>query len=108
MKPQHSLRNPHPGTHRLWRIIPLLVLALGTLPLAPMPLAAATFFGTPQFAQQYAMGEAITPNFWGPLATAREPQNGSLRRRVGGRHLSPDAGVRAVYPRRTTACAVLR
>ncbi len=74
MKPQHSLRNPHPGTHRLWRIIPLLVLALGTLPLAPMPLAAATFFGTPQFAQQYAMGEAITPNFWGPLATAREPQ----------------------------------
>lgn len=35
---------------------------------------AAAFFALPAFAQQWQAGEAITPNFWGPLATARGGQ----------------------------------
>jgi len=45
--------------------------------LVPAPLAgvdAAAGFATSAFQVQWVAGEAITPNFWGPLATAREGQ----------------------------------
>jgi len=75
MKQRHPPLNRHyNNAYRLWRIIPLFLLAFGMPSLAPMPVTAATFFGSPKFEQQYGMGEAITPNFWGPLATAHEPQ----------------------------------
>ena len=74
MKLRHVAPNRHQRAHRFWRIVPLLVLALAAPSFVSTPVAAATFFGSPQFEQQYAMGEAITPNFWGPLATAQEPQ----------------------------------
>jgi len=74
MKQRHSPPKRHHDAHRLWRIIPLLLLVLGVPSLVPTPVTAATFFGSPKFEQQYGLGEATTPNFWGPLATAREPQ----------------------------------
>lgn len=37
------------------------------------PVAAAQF-ATPAFAGQWAAGEAVTVNFWGPLATASDPK----------------------------------
>ncbi len=47
------------------------------LMLVPAPLAgvdAAAGFATSAFQVQWVAGEAITPNCWGPLATAREGQ----------------------------------
>jgi glucose/arabinose dehydrogenase len=38
------------------------------------PAAASTFFASPKFEAQWQQGEAILPNFWGPLATARDGQ----------------------------------
>src|SRR5947209_2369243 len=42
--------------------------------LMAQPLQAATFYGSPKFQQLWQTAEAATPNFWGPLATARDPQ----------------------------------
>ena len=50
------------------------VLLLAGMAAGWSPLAAATAFATPAFEQQWKAGEAITPNFWGPLATATDGQ----------------------------------
>ncbi len=39
------------------------------------PASAATGFANPAFQTQWTAGEAITPNFWGPLQLARDGQN---------------------------------
>ncbi|MCA1669216.1 MAG: hypothetical protein LC793_17855 [Thermomicrobia bacterium] len=59
----------------------LLSLALG------VPLAAANDFADPAFALQWQAGEAIAPNFWGPLATAQEGRQEPYRDAAGGRRL---------------------
>jgi hypothetical protein len=38
-------------------------------------LQAASGFAAPQFQAQWNSGEALAPNFWGPLATAKERTN---------------------------------
>ncbi len=38
------------------------------------PASAATGFASPAFEAQWRAGEAITPNFWGPLSLARDGQ----------------------------------
>ena len=38
-------------------------------------LQAASTYADPQFKTQWDQGEAITPNFWGPLATAKDGQD---------------------------------
>jgi len=42
--------------------------------LAAMPLQAASSFADPAFETQWKAGEAAVPNFWGPLANARDGQ----------------------------------
>lgn len=48
-------------------------LAIVLIGLTAFPAGAATF-ATPAFQTQWAAGEAITTNFWGPLATAPDPR----------------------------------
>jgi hypothetical protein len=52
---------------------PILFIALIAL-LAVQPVSAATQFASPAFAQRWQRDEAVVPNFWGPLETAREGQ----------------------------------
>lgn len=52
----------------------LLVCIVAASSLVPTPTGAASFFGSAKFMQQYQMGEATLTNFWGPLATAHDPQ----------------------------------
>lgn len=39
-----------------------------------MPATAAPVFAAPPFAAQWQQGEAVLPNFWGPLANAQDGQ----------------------------------
>jgi hypothetical protein len=48
------------------------VLTLAWLAFGVASVGAATRFFDPAFQQQWQAGEALAPNFWGPLATARE------------------------------------
>ncbi len=45
---------------------------------------AATGFATPIFQQQWTSGEAITPNFWGPLANATEAKQEPYKEAADG------------------------
>ncbi len=74
------------------------------LPLPPVPIAApvtapvavpvavpvsstGVTFADPAFATQWQAGEAITSNFWGPLATARDGQQEAYQQGIGGKRL---------------------
>lgn len=48
---------------------------------------AASAFADPKFQQQWQQGEAITPNFWGPLTTARDGQQEPYKEAQGGQRL---------------------
>src|SRR4051794_2903603 len=56
---------------RAWTI-PIILIAL--LVVAPSTLQAASSYADPLFKAQWEAGEAITPNFWGPLANAKDGQ----------------------------------
>ncbi len=51
---------------------------------AAVPTTAASAFGDPAFERQWKAGEAITTNFWGPLATAKEKQSELYKEATGG------------------------
>ncbi len=51
------------------------------------PAGAAAAFASPAFQQQWQQGEALTPNFWGPLATARDSQQEPYKEVQGGQRL---------------------
>src|SRR3954471_22471861 len=51
------------------------------------PLTAATSFADPAFQAQWQQGEAITPNFWGPLASAGPGQQEQYAEARGGQRL---------------------
>ncbi len=55
---------------RVCRIGAVAVL-VATL-LTSLPVAGASAFADQAFADQWQAGEAVTPNFWGPLDTARD------------------------------------
>ena len=55
-------------------IATLLVLGMVTMTLVPLATKGASQFANPAFEQQWNGVEAVIPNFWGPLATAREGQ----------------------------------
>lgn len=55
--------------------------------LAVLPVQAASAFADAAFAQQWKAGEAITPNFWGPLATARDGLQEPYKEAQGGQRL---------------------
>jgi hypothetical protein len=63
--------------------VPAVVLAL----LVPLSLAGAAQYADPAFQQQWSQGEAITPNFWGPLTTARDGQQEQYKEAQGGQRL---------------------
>ena len=46
----------------------------------------ATAYADPQFQQQWQQGEALTPNFWGPVSTAKDGQQESYVE-AGGQRL---------------------
>jgi hypothetical protein len=48
---------------------------------------AASVFASPAFQQQWQQGEAITANFWGPLATAHNGQQESYKESPSGQRL---------------------
>ncbi len=58
-----------------------------------VPASAATGFADPAFAAQWLVGEAITPNFWGPLALAHDKQTESY---VEGKLADGTSGMRVV------------
>ncbi len=52
-----------------------------------VPASAATGFASPAFQAQWQAGEAITPNFWGPLSLARDGQQEQYVEAPGGSRL---------------------
>ena len=44
----------------------------------------AASYADPQFQAQWQQGEALTPNFWGPLATAKDGQQEPYVEAAGG------------------------
>ncbi|MCA1667302.1 MAG: hypothetical protein LC793_07870 [Thermomicrobia bacterium] len=62
--------------HTAWSFLAVPAL-LGAVMMAwvAAPASAATAFANPAFAAQWQAGEAITPNFWGPLALAQDGRN---------------------------------
>ncbi len=48
-------------------------------------LQAASTYADPQFETQWKAGEAITPNFWGPLSTAKDKQTEDYKEATGGK-----------------------
>ena len=67
-------------------VVGLLALVVATV-LPHMTGDAASSFADPKFQQQWEQGEAITPNFWGPLMTAREGQKEPYKEAEGGQRL---------------------
>ena len=51
------------------------------------PGLAAAGFADPAFQAQWQQGEAITPNFWGPLALAKDGQQEPYKEASGGQRL---------------------
>lgn len=62
------------------------LMILGVFAVA-LPTSAASSFADPAFQQQWQQGEAITPNFWGPLANAKDGQQESYKEAAGGKRL---------------------
>ena len=55
---------------RGWMMIAAVALLLAAL--VSTAVQGASSYADPQFEQQWKQGEAITPNFWGPLSLARD------------------------------------
>jgi hypothetical protein len=68
---------------RLGLGLALVLCALASI----MPLSAATAFADLAFQAQWQQGEALIPNFWGPLATATGGQQEPYKEAAGGRRL---------------------
>ncbi len=52
-----------------------LSMTLAAIWIGTVGVQAATSYASDTFKQQWLSGEAVRPNFWGPLATARDGQN---------------------------------
>jgi hypothetical protein len=65
----------------------LSVCALALVSIAAMPAGAANTFANPAFQTQWQQGEALTPNFWGPLANAKDGQQEPYKEASGGQRL---------------------
>ena len=68
---------------RRWTLLLAVLLSLSAGVLGP----AATAFGDPAFQQQWQQGEALAPNFWGPLATATDALQEPYKEAAGGQRL---------------------
>lgn len=63
-----------PGRRTALRSATALLLPALLSFLLAAPTTASTFFASATFEAQWRRGEALLPNFWGPLATARDGQ----------------------------------
>ncbi len=68
---------------RGWFLVIGVVLTIGSA----MPMSAAGAFADPAFEQTWSTAEAKAPNFWGPLATARDGQQEAYKEAPGGKRL---------------------
>ena len=80
--------------HTAWSFLAVLAL-LGAVMMAwvAAPASAAAGFASPAFQVQWQAGEAITPNFWGPLALAHD---GMPERYIEGKLADGTSGMRLV------------
>jgi hypothetical protein len=62
-------------------------LMFAALLLSAPATQAASAFATPAFQAQWQQGEALTPNFWGPLATAHDGRQEPHKEASGGQRL---------------------
>lgn len=65
----------------------ILLLAIISVTLVTLPASAAQSFANPDFQKQWQAGEAIIPNFWGPIETALEGQREAYTDAPGGSRL---------------------
>ena len=70
--PQRASRQH--GIARQWFALCVLAALLLTPVLAFLKVEAASAFAAPAFQMQWNAGEAVAPNFWGPLELAKEGQ----------------------------------
>src|SRR5215472_10787176 len=72
----------------VWRLVAVIsLLCTALVAWLGAPASAATSFASPLFQQQWQAGEAITPNFWGPLALAHDGQQEPYAEAPGGTRL---------------------
>jgi hypothetical protein len=73
--------------HRV-RIVLAAITAIALVTLSTGELAqAASGFANPAFQTQWQAGEGLTPNFWGPLETAKDGQQEPYKEASGGQRL---------------------
>lgn len=76
------------SSHRTGIRATAAIVALCFLLLAEgAPAGAANLFAAPAFQQQWVLGEALTANFWGPLATAGDGRNEYYKDAPAGQRL---------------------
>jgi len=62
-----------PGRLAIWRLLAVATLVVTALiAWVSIPADASSDFANPAFRAQWTAGEAVTPNFWGPLSLARD------------------------------------
>ncbi len=89
-RPSHirPAQSASPSARRCWSLILLLS---GGLLLALIQVrfnaSTASAFAAPAFQTQWQRGEAMTPNFWGPLSLAHDGQQESYNEAPGGKRL---------------------
>ncbi len=71
---------------RHWLIGSAVALLVSTT-LATISTHASSSFAAPAFGQQWRQGEALAPNFWGPLSTAHDDQQEPYTEAPGGQRL---------------------
>src|SRR4051812_8225304 len=74
------------GRVRMRRTLTLAAILLLLISVAGLAsLQAASGYADPQFKTQWDQGEAITPNFWGPLASAKDGQQEDYKEAQSGK-----------------------
>ena len=63
-----------------------LIVGIVLMPVT-IPVGAASNFASPTFSTTWQAGENLTPNFWGPLANARDGQQEQYAEASGGQRL---------------------
>ncbi len=70
-----------------WRRLCALVIVMLVMGMVGASTQAASTFASLAFQQQWQAGEAIVPNFWGPLSTAHDGQQEPYKQATGGLRL---------------------
>lgn len=68
---------------RGWQIIGTVMMAVALI--GPMAVQAASGYASPMIEANWQQAERVQPNFWGPLATARDGQMEAYKEAPGGK-----------------------